>query len=238
MKKLLFVFIIIFGFQPAHAQLFSKEHVRNLENFDQKRWSWGYFLGLNTYDFKFDYNENTTVSGGQPFEDVIVKKQFGFNVGLIGNMRINNYFDLRLEPGVMFASRDLTFPDAPVEDQLREVKSTYIHIPLLLKFSTKRINNFKPFVVGGVSTSFNLSSNEENPSDNYGGAFRMKTNTYYWEVGFGIDFYLYYFKFTPSIRAVFAMSDELVQDYTPNSAYTSNIDKMMSRGIFINFTFQ
>ena len=34
-------------------------------------------------------------------------------------------------------------------DLLREVKSTYIHVPLLLKFSTKRLNNFKPFIVGG-----------------------------------------------------------------------------------------
>ncbi len=237
MKKIIIVCLVFFGVQSTYGQLFSRERVKNLENFDKKTWSWGYFLGLNSYDFKFDYKTNTNTHGGA-FEDVIVKKNFGFNVGLIGNMRINDYMDLRLEPGVMFASRDLTFPDAPVEDQLREVKSTYIHVPLLLKISTKRINNFKPFIVGGVSTSFNLSSNEDNPSDNYSGEFRMKTNTYYWEVGFGIDFYLYYFKFTPSIRAVFAMSDELVQDKIPNSAYTSNIDKMMSRGIFINFTFQ
>ena len=234
MRKLLFIIIVLMGFQPLHAQLFSKEKVRNIENFDKKRWSWGYYLGFNTYDFKFEYIEDG--------KDVTVNKNIGFNVGLIGNMRINDYIDLRLEPGVMFGDRTVEFNEVTdpnwIDKADRNVKSTYIHVPLLVKFSTKRLNNFKPFVEAGVSTSWNLSSNEKNPTDNYGGEFRMKTNTYYWEVGFGIDLYLFYFKFTPSIRAVFAMSDELVRDNKPNSEFTGNIDKMMSRGVFLNFKFQ
>ena len=66
----------------------------------------------------------------------------------------------------------------------------------------------------------------------------MTTNNYNWEIGFGIDFYLYYFKFTPSIRGVFGFNDELVRDDTPNSQFTGNIDKMTTRAIFLNFTFQ
>ena len=104
--------------------------------------------------------------------------------------------------------------------------------------STKRINNFKPFVVAGISTSINMSSNEANPDDNSNGQFRMTKNAFYYELGFGVDLYLYYFKFTPSIRGVFAMTDELVRDEDPNSPWTSNISTMQTRGIFINFTFQ
>jgi len=230
MKKIFFLFIFFIAFQTTEAQwLFSKEKIKNKENFDKQRWSWGYFLGFNSYDFKFDYE-------GQA-QDVIVEKSLGFNVGLLGNLRINDYIDLRLEPGVVFSGRNLTFPDIP-EDNFREVKSTYVHIPLLVKFSTKRINNFKPFVVAGVSTSINLSSNENNPDDNSAGEFRMINNTNYYEVGFGIDLYLPYFKFTPSIRGIFAMTDELKRDEDPNSPYTGNIDSMSTRGIFINFTFQ
>ncbi|PZW38773.1 MULTISPECIES: porin family protein [Mesonia] len=230
MKKIFFLFIFFIAFQTTEAQwLFSKEKIKNKENFDKQRWSWGYFLGFNSYDFKFEYE-------GQA-QDVIVEKSLGFNVGLLGNLRINDYIDLRLEPGVVFSGRNLTFPDIP-EDNFREVKSTYVHIPLLVKFSTKRINNFKPFVVAGVSTSINLSSNENNPDDNSAGEFRMINNTNYYEVGFGIDLYLPYFKFTPSIRGIFAMTDELKRDEDPNSPYTGNIDSMSTRGIFINFTFQ
>ena len=111
-------------------------------------------------------------------------------------------------------------------------------MPLLLKVSTARLNNFKPFIVGGLSTSFNLSSNENNPEDNFEGQFRTKSGNTFFELGFGIDFYLYYFKFTPSIRGVFATSNELVRDDDPNSPWTSNIDNLYTRAIFINFTFQ
>ncbi len=221
--------------QTAQAQLFSKERLANLENFDKRFLSWGYFLGFNTYDFKFDYKNQF----GDDNTDILVETQAGFNVGLIGDMRINQYINLRLEPGLYFTQRDLTFPNlTEPNDVLREVKSTYIHVPLLVKFSTKRLNNIKPFIVGGVSRSWNLSSNEKNPEDNNEGQFRTTSGTSYFEVGFGIDFYLYFFKFTPSIRGVFAISDELVPDDDPNSPWTSNIDKMATRGIFINFTFQ
>lgn len=234
-KRIFFILAIVLTAQSANAQLFSKERLANLETFDNRFLTWGYFLGFNSYDFKIDYidqdqDDNT---------DILVEGQSGFNVGLIGDMRVNKYINLRLEPGLYFAQRNLIFPNFEEErDFLRETKSTYIHVPLLVKFSTKRLNNIKPFVVAGVSRSFNLSSNEDNPEDNEQGQFRMTSGTGYFELGFGIDFYLFYFKFTPSIRGVFATSDELVPDDDPNSPWTGNISKLSTRGIFVNFTFQ
>ena len=86
--------------------------------------------------------------------------------------------------------------------------------------------------------SLNLGSNETSLDDNSAGTFRMTRWAYNYELGFGIDFYLEYFKFTPSIRGVFAISDELVRDIEPNSPWTGNLDAMRTRGIFINFTFE
>jgi hypothetical protein len=235
MKKLLFVLIGLVAMESAQAQLFSKERLANLETFDNRFLTWGYFLGFNNYDYNFDYINEF----GHTETDVAVEAKAGFNVGLIGDMRLSDYINLRLEPGLYFTQRNLHFPGFEEEkDFLREVKSTYIHVPLLLKISTKRLNNIKPFIVGGISTSLNLSSNQDNPDDNFQGEFRTKKNTSYYELGFGIDFYLYYFKFTPSIRGVFATSNELVPDDDPASPWTGNISKMASRGMFVNFTFQ
>ncbi|MFD1095110.1 type IX secretion/gliding motility protein PorT/SprT [Salegentibacter chungangensis] len=235
MRRFIAIIFFLGFFQLGHAQLFSGEAILNNENFDRQRWSWGYFLGFNTYDFNFDYKEyNQNAIGGK---DLVVEKGIGFNVGLIGNLKINNNLDLRLEPGVSFNTRGFQVTKAD-PDTYREVNATYVHIPLLLKFSADRYNNFKPFIVGGLSTSINLSSNENNPDDNYAGQFRMTTHSYYYEVGVGVDLYLYYFKFSPSIRGVFALNDELIRDENPNSIYTGNVKKMSSRGIFLNFTFQ
>ncbi len=234
MKKILVVTFLLLAI-PVQAQIFSGDNVINNPNFDLQRWSWGYFLGFNTYDFDIDYIDY--IPSPATGKDFSVDRTIGFNVGLIGNMRLSDHLDLRLEPGVAFNRINFQFTKADSKT-FREINSTYVHIPLLLKFSTTRIDNFKPFVVGGVSTSINLSSNENNPEDNYDGVFRMTTNSYYYEIGFGIDFYLYYFKFTPSVRGIFAINDELIRDDDPDSFYTSNVDKMSTRGLFINFTFQ
>ena len=236
MKKTIIIILLCLS-QTGQAQLFSKEKVANRINFDQKFLSWGFFLGFNSYDFKFDYQQN--------LEDILVQRTAGFQVGLIGDMRINDFFNLRLEPGVHFTTRTLNYNPSYFagtqfdnNDLVREVKSAYIHLPLLIKASTKRINNFKPFIIGGVSTAINLSANEDNPDDNRVEQFRMTSNNFFYEIGFGIDFYTQYFKFSPSIRGVFGFNDELVRDADPNSPWTGNIAQMNTRAIFINFTFQ
>jgi hypothetical protein len=235
MKKSILIIAFLLLAQTASAQLFSKERLTNIENFDNKFLTWGYFLGFNSYDFKIEYKNQIN----DELTDVLVDPQGGFNVGLIGDMRLTPYINLRLEPGLFFTQRNLMYKNfAEQNDALREVKSTYIHVPLLIKFSTKRLNNFRPFVVAGVSRSINLGSNEKNPEDNEQGQFRTTTGTSYFELGFGIDFYLFYFKFTPSIRGVFATSNELIPDDDIFSPWTSNIEKLSTRGIFVNFTFQ
>lgn len=232
MKNLLILFgLLAVTNTPAIAQ-FGGDPILNLQNEDKKFLNWGYYLGFNQYDFQFEYKDNI----GQ---DILVDKSFGFNVGLIGELRINEFLDARFEPGLLYTSRILGFPGFTSQvDALREVRSTYIRFPLLIKASTRRIGNWKPFIIGGVYTSINLGSNEDSLDDNSSGQFRMKQNVYGYELGFGIDFYTEYFKFTPSIRGVFALTDELVPDEDPNSPWTGNINAMRTRGIFINFTFE
>ena len=230
-KSYILALITLFFAIGLQAQ-FNENPILNLENEDKKLINWGYFLGFNQYGFKIDYKtkDEYYIQEG---------KSNGFNVGLIGELRLHEHLDLRIEPGLYYTQRDLGFPYFSEEkDFLREIKSTYIHIPLLLKASTKRLGNFKPYVVGGVSTSINLSSEAKNKADNSSGTFRMKYNAYYYEVGFGIDFYFYYFKFSPSIRGAFAFSNELIPDNDPNSPWTGNIDGLYSRALFINFTFE
>lgn len=231
MKKILFCLLSTVLLSAIGRAQFNERPVINLENVDEPLLNWGYFLGLNQYDFKFEYKND--------IDDVLVDKAFGFNVGLIGELRINKYLDLRFEPGLHYNLRTLGFPGFDTENNaIREVKSTYINFPLLLKVSTKRLGNWKPFLIGGLSTAMNLGSNQDALDDNSSGTFRMKKSMFAYEMGFGIEFYTEYFKFSPSIRGVFALNDELVPDNYPNSPWTGNIEAMRTRGLFINFTFE
>ncbi len=239
MKKWFLIGMGLLFLTPSLSAQFNERPILNKENEDKKLLNWGYFLGFNQYDFKFDYIEDLP----GPLDDVLVSKSFGFNVGLIGELRLNEFLDLRLEPGLHYTSRELGFTKIPQDQQspqnsIREVKSTYINFPLLLKASTRRLVNSKPFVIGGGSMTLNLGSNEDSLDDNSAGTFRMTKWVYNYELGFGIDFYLEYFKFSPSIRGVFAINDELIRDNDPNSPWTGNVAAMRTRGVFINFTFE
>ena len=239
--KYLFIIICISLITKVYGQYPTiRERIINLPNFDEKVLHYGYYVGINSYDYKFEYIPDYYRLNNYP--DVQVESTTGFNVGLIGDLRINKYFNLRIEPGLIYSQRNLLYPDLPIfeseNDLIREIKSTYIHIPLLIKLNAKRINNFKPYITFGISADYNLSSNSKNTDDNSSNVFRTISNGLNYELGFGFDFYLYYFKFSPSIRGVFSIQNELIPDFNENSPWTSNINNMFSRGILINFTFE
>lgn len=237
MKKV-FAILLFLGFSSmSYAQksqsIFGRDPIINLENFQQKKLYYGFYLGFNNFDFKIDYKSLT--------QDILVKKTTGFNVGIIGDLRLQEYINLRFEPGLYYTKRDLYYPpnrafDSP-GDALREVNSTYIHFPLLLKFSSLRTGNVRPYAVGGLSATLNLSSNAKLADDNFQQRFRVKSWTTNYELGFGIDIFSEYFIFSPSIRGVFGLGDELIRDNDPNSPWTGNIDSLKSRAVLINFSF-
>ena len=238
MKKIAIIIFLItttIGFAQREKRLFGKDPIINLENFQKKRLYFGFYLGFNSYDFKIDYK---TVS-----EDVLVKKSTGFNVGLVADLRLQEHINLRFEPGFNFSKRDLYYPNSYFQtmpnssDILREINSNYIHLPLLLKFSSLRTGNVRPYLLGGVSATLNLSSNSKSIDDNYEDSFRVKATTLNYELGFGIDIFSEYFIFSPSIRGVFGLKDELIRDNNPDSPWTGNIESMKTRAVFINFAF-
>ena len=232
--KIFSLFLSIFFLSLSIYSQKNNAKISNLQNFDQKKLHFGYYIGVNNYNYKLDYILN-------PEKKTLISDQTGINVGLIGDLKLRKNLNLRFEPGLYTNKSDIVFYDrqnfTKNSDTLRSIKSTYIHLPLLIKYSARRYNNLKPYVLAGLSTSFNLSSNQNSPEDNNNDVFRLKTNTFYYELGFGIDFYLQYFKFSPSIRGVFSLKNELVPDLDPNSPWTGNIDKMSARAIFINFSF-
>jgi len=238
MRKIVVLILLILSTSSIAQKanrLFGKDPIINLENFQQQRLYFGFYLGFNSYDFKIDYK---TVG-----EDIQVKRTTGFNVGLVADLRLHEHVNLRFEPGLYYTKRDLQYPESyfpttpTYSDKLREVNSSYLHFPLLLKFSSLRTGNVRPYLLGGVSATLNLSSNAKSIDDNYEDRFRVKSWTTNYELGFGIDIFSEYFIFSPSIRGVFGLNDELIRDNNPDSPWTGNIESMKTRAVFINFSF-
>jgi outer membrane protein W len=233
-KKIITFGFFIFSFTAFFAQ---NERVEYLPTFDKKPIHYGFYLGFNQNDFKLNLRESVI-----PNASITVESTAGFNVGLIVDLRLHKNLNLRLEPGLVSNTKRILFNHLNTatrsQDSIREVGSTYLHIPLVFKFSTDRYKNIRPYLLAGVSYDHNFSSNETNQDDNSAGEFRSKTHNFMYEVGVGVDFYLYYFKFSPSIRGVFAINNEIKYDDDPNSRWTAPVNFMGTRGVFLNFAFE
>ena len=214
-----------------------RRNVDNLPTFDDPKIHYGFYLGINQNDFKVNYRPSNL-----PSTIVEIKPTLGFNVGLIADFRVHKNVNLRFEPGLISNSKTIYFNNSPTlnteRDSIREIGSTYLHLPLVLKLSSDRWNNVRPYVLAGISYDHNFSSNQENSDDNFSGEFRMKTSNFMYELGVGVDIYLSFFKFSPSIRGVFAMNRELIDDNNSNSPWTSPINIFSTRGVFLNFSFE
>lgn len=214
-----------------------RRNVDNLPTFDDPKIHYGFYLGINQNDFKVNYRPSN-----YPSTIVEIKPTLGFNVGLIADFRVHKNVNLRFEPGLISNSKTIYFNNSPTlnteRDSIREIGSTYLHLPLVLKLSSDRWNNIRPYVLAGISYDHNFSSNQENSDDNFSGEFRMKTSNFMYELGVGVDIYLSFFKFSPSIRGVFAMNRELIDDNNSNSPWTSPINIFSTRGVFLNFSFE
>ena len=214
-----------------------RDRVENLPTFDDRKVHYGFYLGINQNDFKLNIKNSPIFDA-----NISVEPTFGFNVGLIVELRLHKNLSLRFEPGLVSNSKKIIFNhlknSSNPQDSIREIGSTYLHMPLVFKFSTDRYKNIRPYLLGGVSYDYNFSSNEANQDDNSAGQFRMTTHNFMYEVGMGIDIYLNFFKFSPSIRGVFAINNEIKYDDDPNSKWTAPVNFMGTRGIFLNFSFE
>lgn len=223
-----------------------QKRVKQLPNFDKYEINWGFYLGWNNSDYNIKYKENSFSNTSVHFDN-----KMGFNVGLIANMRINDHFSLRFEPGLISNASTLFFIDQNYVDgnsttnlyennSTTEITATFLHVPLLLKLNASRLNNVRPYLIGGFSYDHNFSSQKDNKDDNSSGQFRMRTHNFMYEVGFGFDFYFHHFKFSPSIRGQFAMTNEIFYDDPLNgpSPWTDPIGFMGSRSLFIKLAFE
>ena len=238
----LLVILIIFGSGINTLSAQSRDRNLNLQQFDVQLLHWGFFLGLSRFDFKSSPTPAGVTDEGKDI--VSVMPSAGFSIGLIGDLRLHKNIGIRLEPSVHFTNKTLFFSNQPNSvDSVRNTNSNYIDIPLLVKFNSNRTNNIRPYIAGGVGVIFNLSSKQDSEGDNLDGAFRQKRTNFNWQMEFGIEIYLKYFKLTPAIKGVFMLNNEVIPDdpltnENINGGWTRNINYLKTRAIVFSLKFQ
>ncbi|MCC8133060.1 MAG: PorT family protein [Tannerellaceae bacterium] len=233
MKRLILIICLISGMIPELAA--QKERVKNQPYADMKLFHLGFHVGLHAQDLLLTHTGVT--SDGEIWFAEIPSYSPGFSVGIIGDMYLNPYFNLRFTPTVHFGDKNVTFREYETGEELStSVRSNYFMLPLDVKFSAVRLNNYRPYLIGGMYTSFDLGRKKGNP-------LLMKGMDYGLSVGLGCDIYLPFFKLCPEIRLCFGLKDLLEKDRpdlidVQEQKYTNALSKATSRMIVFTFNFE
>ncbi len=237
MKTKVFIFtIVIFAFTlwTSNAQ---KVRVPNNPNYDLKKYHFGFMLGLNQMNFVIKPIENL-----KPFDTLYgieSTAESGFNIGIVADLRLNEYMNLRFIPSLAFGERTLNyfikFNDQTVSSVAKKVESTYIEFPLELKLRSQRMINTRAYVLGGAKYCIDLASQEKKKDDNDVYQIKLLKNDLQFEVGVGFDFYLVYFKLGTELKMCYGLNDLLIRE---NNVYTDGIQNLRTKMFQFSVTFE
>jgi len=208
-----------------------------------KRLRFGFSIGFNTMDFQIKNGKGIEVSPNlqdttQYFADVSHLVP-GFNVNAVADYRLGENFHLRFLPGYAFGQRNLNFfyPESKVERQMK-IESSFIELPLSIKYSAERVNNFRPYLLFGGNFRIDLAAYKK-LNIKEGVLLRLNKADAYYEIGFGTDFFLEYFKFSIELKYSVGVFNVLSHDYADGAEnYVQAIEGINSRLFSVSFHFE
>ena len=232
--KYLIILLLSLGSNDSYAQRSQKP--QNLIRYDFQKLHFGFTLGINELNFNIKKNSNTLTN--DTLLTLLSNSQKGFNLGIVSNLRIGKYTDLRFIPTLVFGERHLHYgfidSNQVSDEKIKRIESTLIDFPVYIKYKSARYNNFRTYVLAGVKYSLDIAS-QEKINDEGQEIVKLKRDDLMGEIGFGIDYYLEYFKFSPEIKLSYGILNLLSEDET---VYTKSINRLSTNGWMISFTFE
>ena len=152
LKKKHFYIILSVIFLLTNLNLYGqKQKPKNESWYDDKPLHFGFSLGFNTMDFNITPSQKYYQTDSLYPEVSILNP--GINIQIVTDLRPADHFDIRFLPGVSFGQRVIRFYKnrVLVNDQQR-LESSFLEFPLLLKYKGDRLNNVRPYVIGGLTT--------------------------------------------------------------------------------------
>ncbi len=205
----------------------------NLEQYDNRRLHFGFTLATNSGRLHLDMKNSQF-----PYDTLMnvgVKNFPGIGLGGIVNLHLGNNLDVRLmAPVISFVQRNLIY-DFPNGRKEVEIESAYCDASLLLKYKSDRRKNSRIYVIGGGRLSYDFGSTINKNRGLQSPVVSLVPFTYGWEVGFGIDMYFEYFKFSPEIKLCNTIGNAMHKD---GYIFTDFIERINPQLIQISFHFE
>ncbi|MBR4593598.1 MAG: PorT family protein [Bacteroidaceae bacterium] len=239
--RLLICILILLTPVTGAGRLFAQERkIQNRPYLDDRVWHYGFLVGIHVQDLAIMNNGLAYVNqeGGLEYWYADVPEYTpGFSVGILGELKANEWLSVRLVPTMHFGDKKVVFKEqrsGKVTEQY--LKSTLFSIPLDLKISALRFNNYRPYVVAGAAPTFDLTVKK-------GKELLVKPADLMLEIGMGLDLYYPFFKMIPELKFCFGLRDLFQQDRSDLKdpsllKYTNSVSGVRSRMITLTLYFE
>ncbi|WP_423129038.1 porin family protein [Gaoshiqia sp. Z1-71] len=256
MKKQISTVLFILLSLQTFAQL---PRVKNLTTFDDKKLHFGFTIGMNMMDYRLEHWSPIGANpafvekswGNADGHDIVMTDTVradipslvpGLTVAIVTNLRLGEYFDLRFLPGLSFGERRLVY-NVPIYDnnigveplENYSIKATYIDLPVLVKYKSSRLNNQRPYLIGGGAMRIDISKTGVED------LIRPGKADFFIEAGVGLDSYLRFFRFSTELKVSLGLADLIgnkIPDETQRAYYTYAIKEMTSHIFTLSFHFE
>ena len=206
-RQLLYILFLLVALSSAAQQ----RRVQNKPYIDLRPLHLGISIGLNMQDVEFENvgpQMITMPDGTSMPANILCDADMwnpGFSVGVLADLRLHQHFSLRVSPTMHFGSKHLVFRNLldlnesgrPTETT-QDMKNTYLSVPVDLKFSAQRFNNYRPYVIAGLTPMVNLTGKDQD-------YIHLKRYDLMFSVGLGCDFYLPFFKLIPELKFCYGL---------------------------------
>jgi hypothetical protein len=203
----------------------------NLQGYDERWLHYGFTIGINTTRFKISNSMAYLNSLGDSVQSTQSKSSPGFSLGFVMNLRVKDHWDLRLLPTVAFYDRTINYTFAKSHAS-QTSQSTFIELPLLVKYKSQRRRNSRMYVVGGIKPGIEAGAKKK---EKKASELRTGNMDFAIDYGFGFDIYYPLFKFSPEIRISQGLPNMLVND--PNS-YSRSLHRITSHTVTLYLHFE
>jgi hypothetical protein len=208
------------------ADSFGQFNVREYENrFSRRPYHFGIGLGYNTSHFRIKFDNSFLRNDTLLVADAVNGP--GFNLGIVGNLRLGDNLDFRFVPGVCFAEKSISYDLTDNTQAVQRIESIYFNFPFYFKYKSDAYKDMKVYVLGGTTYSYDLTSNAQ--ARNAEDIVKIRTHDVSLDYGFGFEFYFPYFIFAPEIKIMNGLLDVHARD--ENLIYSRVMDRLFARTV-------
>ena len=223
-KVILVVLALCMG-QVAFAQ---EEKMNNPEH-DDKPYYFGITIGFNSSQYKVFHSkyfiEYDTVKNIKP------TWKPGFQLGIMGYLKLSNFVDLRTMPTFMLRDQGLDFTLQNDSLKSGSFESVLFTLPFEFKFKSDRQTNFRFYVAAGGKIDYDFNSNVRSRRTDE--VIKIKPFDYGYNLGLGFEFYYPNFIFSPEIKISNGLGNSIKRN--ADEPTSKAIDRITTRMIIISF---